>query len=122
MGATPAREDKHVRPALRRTQPAAIATALHSVVTENTIMFMNLLRSDIAPDPRTRCRACGTTAYRKVIARDAEGRLTANGMYQCTGCPLQFKTLNEWRGSPGRGSTFLGGLAAQRPAQGQFAL
>jgi len=85
-------------------------------------MFMNLLRSDIAPDPRTRCRACGTTAYRKVIARDAQGRLTANGMYQCTGCPLQFKTLNEWRGSPGRSSTFLGGLSAPHPGQGQFAL
>jgi hypothetical protein len=85
-------------------------------------MFMHLLRSDIAPDPRTRCRACGTTAYRKVIARDAQGRLTANGMYQCTGCPLQFKSLNEWRGTPGRGAAFRGGMAPQASAQGQFAL
>ena len=65
-------------------------------------MFTSLLRSNIAPDPRARCRVCGTTAYRKVIARDAAGRLTPNGLYQCTGCPLQFKTLSEWRGVPGR--------------------
>jgi hypothetical protein len=86
-------------------------------------MFTNLLRSDIAPDPRTRCRACGSTAYRKVIARDAQGRLTANGMYQCCGCPLQFKTLNEWRGLPGRSATFLGALpTAAAAGRGQFAI
>lgn len=84
-------------------------------------MFMNLLRSDIAPDPRTRCKACGSTAYRKVIARDAQGRLTANGMYQCCGCPQQFKTLAEWRGVPGRGLPFLGAMP-QAALQGQLGL
>ena len=67
-------------------------------------MFTNLLRSDIAPDPRTRCRACGSTAYRKVIARDAQGRLTASGL-------------------PGRSTTFLGALpTAAAAGRGQFAI
>jgi len=35
-----------------------------------------------------------TTAF----AYDAQGRLTPNGMYQCCGCPVQFKSLAEWRG------------------------
>src|SRR4051794_23850194 len=78
--------------------------------TEDPV-FMNLLRSDIAPDARTRCAACGSTAYRKVIARDTRGQLTPNGMYQCCGCPTQFKTLNEWRRVLRDSLPFLGGMA-----------
>jgi hypothetical protein len=55
------------------------------------------LKSDVAPNPRASCRECGAVAYRPVIARDAAGRLTASGLYQCTGCRLRFKHLNEWR-------------------------
>jgi hypothetical protein len=54
-------------------------------------------KSDIAPNPRCSCRACGAVASRPVIARDAAGRLTASGLYQCTGCKLRFKDLSEWR-------------------------
>jgi hypothetical protein len=93
------------------------------VVTEFIAMFTHLLRSDIAPDARSRCAACGSTAYRKVIARDAQGRLTANGMYQCCGCPLQFKALSEWRGQPRRNVPFLGGMPSPLAAgQGQLGL
>ena len=59
------------------------------------------LKSDVAPNPRASCRECGAVAYRPVIARDAAGRLTASGLYQCTGCKLRFKDLNEWRELPG---------------------
>lgn len=55
------------------------------------------MKSDAAPNPRASCRECGAVAYRPVIARDAAGRLTASGLYQCTGCQLRFKELKEWR-------------------------
>jgi hypothetical protein len=54
-------------------------------------------KSDVAPNPRASCRECGAVAYRPVIARDATGRLTASGLYQCTGCKLRFRDLNDWR-------------------------
>jgi hypothetical protein len=95
--------------------------ALISRYGDFAIMFMHLLRSDIAPDPRSRCKECGSTAYRKVIARDAQGRLTPNGMYQCCGCPLQFKSLAEWRGVPAR-VPFLGRMGPQASLQGQLSL
>ena len=58
------------------------------------------LKSDVAPNPRASCRECGAVAYRPVIARNAAGRLTASGLYQCTGCKLRFKDLSEWRELP----------------------
>ena len=64
--------------------------------------MVSLLKPSIAPDPRSRCQACGSTSYRRVIARDAGGRLTATGQYQCAGCSLTFSDLTAWRGAGGR--------------------
>lgn len=53
-----------------------------------------------AMEPLNKCRMCGSTAYRRVIARDDRGAMRASGMYQCTGCRLLFTQLSDWRGSP----------------------
>lgn len=58
----------------------------------------SLLKPNIAPDPRSRCRSCGATSYRPVIARDVSGRLTATALYQCAGCSRTFRDLTAWRG------------------------
>jgi DNA-directed RNA polymerase subunit RPC12/RpoP len=50
-----------------------------------------------------KCRRCGTTSYQPVIARDATGALTPNGMYRCTGCRVTFTDLREWWGHGGAG-------------------
>lgn len=62
----------------------------------------NLLKRDIAPDPRAHCRVCGAMSYRRMIARDAAGRLTANGLYQCTGCSMTFSDPKAWHTVSGR--------------------
>jgi len=38
----------------------------------------NLLKRDIAPDPRAHCYVCGAMSYRRVIARDAAGHDTTS--------------------------------------------
>jgi len=73
----------------------------------------NLLKRDIAPDPRAHCRVCGAMSYRRVIARDAAGRLTANGLYQCTGCSMTFSDPKAWHTVSGRTLTN-GGTPASR--------
>lgn len=50
-----------------------------------------------AMEPLNKCRMCGSTAYKRVIARDERGAMRASGVYQCTGCRLLFTQLNEWR-------------------------
>ncbi len=70
----------------------------------------NLLKRDIAPDPRAHCRACGAMSYRRVITRDATGRLKPNGLYQCSGCSLTFSDPKMWRTVPAR--TLASGSAA----------
>jgi len=62
----------------------------------------SLLKPDIAPDPRARCQRCGAMSYRRVIARDASGRLVPNDSYRCTGCSLTFKDVRAWHGLPNR--------------------
>lgn len=64
--------------------------------------MVSLLKPNIAPDPRSRCQSCGAMSYRRVIARDTSGRLTATGRYQCTGCSLTFTDLTAWRGASAR--------------------
>jgi hypothetical protein len=51
-----------------------------------------------AMPPLNKCRNCGTTSYRSVIARDATGAMRPSGVYQCTGCRLLFTELDDWRG------------------------
>jgi len=43
------------------------------------------------------CRLCGATSYRRVISRDAEGRMVASGLYQCSGCSAVFADPKAWR-------------------------
>lgn len=76
----------------------------------------NLLKPDIAPDPRARCHDCGAMSYRRVIARDAAGRLMPNGLYQCTGCALTFEDPRTWHGLPSRKSVAGGTPPVLAPA------
>lgn len=43
------------------------------------------------------CRLCGATSYRRVISRDADGRMAASGLYQCSGCSAVFADPKAWR-------------------------
>lgn len=43
------------------------------------------------------CRLCGATSYRRVISRDADGRMVASGLYQCSGCSAVFADPKAWR-------------------------
>jgi len=45
------------------------------------------------------CHQCGATSYKPVIKRDGQGAMTMSGTYQCTGCQLEFTTIDEWRTS-----------------------
>lgn len=40
---------------------------------------------------------CGSTCYRRVVARDERGALRATDMFQCSGCSLVFADLKAWR-------------------------
>lgn len=48
--------------------------------------------------PPNSCRQCGSTNYHRLFARDATGVLRHNGIYQCSGCQLNFTRASEWRG------------------------
>jgi len=45
----------------------------------------------------SKCHHCGATSYKPVIKRDDQGAMTMSGLYRCTGCGLEFKTIDEWR-------------------------
>ncbi len=47
--------------------------------------------------PTSRCRMCGATSYRPVIARDAAGAMTRTGLYRCSGCSVVFADPKAWR-------------------------
>jgi len=44
-----------------------------------------------------KCHQCGATSYKPVIKRDEQGAMTMSGTYHCTGCRLEFTTIDEWR-------------------------
>jgi len=44
-----------------------------------------------------KCHHCGATSYKPVIKRDEQGAMNRSGLYRCTGCGLEFKTIDEWR-------------------------
>jgi DNA-directed RNA polymerase subunit RPC12/RpoP len=52
------------------------------------------MRQELEP---YRCRQCGATSYGRLTHRDARGVMTYSGVYRCSGCPLTFRTLAEWR-------------------------
>ena len=49
------------------------------------------------PYPVNACRMCGATSYRHVVARDENGKLRPNGLYQCSGCSVVFADPKIWR-------------------------
>jgi hypothetical protein len=52
-------------------------------------------------NPLNKCHACGATTYAEIIKRDAEGVMRRSGVHQCTGCKLQFTSIETWRnGAP----------------------
>ena len=44
---------------------------------------------------------CGATAYRPVIARDANGAMMPSGAYRCVRCKLEFTSIDQWRSAAG---------------------
>ncbi|WP_342130496.1 hypothetical protein [Hydrogenophaga sp. OTU3427] len=44
------------------------------------------------------CHQCGASAYRPVLARDAQGAMRPNGRYRCVSCKLEFAHIHEFRG------------------------
>jgi hypothetical protein len=50
--------------------------------------------------PVNKCHACGATAYKQVIQRDAAGAMSPSGVYQCSGCRMLFSSIGEWRNGP----------------------
>jgi predicted SprT family Zn-dependent metalloprotease len=46
---------------------------------------------------RNACFRCGATAYRMLIARDANGVMRPSGRYQCAQCRLEFSDVRAWR-------------------------
>jgi hypothetical protein len=43
------------------------------------------------------CRMCGSTSYRRVLARDESGSMRATELYQCSGCSVVFADPKAWR-------------------------
>jgi hypothetical protein len=53
-------------------------------------------RRTLLRPPAHRCAACGSTCYRRVIARDSSGAMRATSLYQCAGCTFQFADPKAW--------------------------
>lgn len=49
---------------------------------------------------QNKCERCGAASYKPVIGRDESGAMKPTGEYQCVGCGLKFKDLDEWRLGP----------------------
>lgn len=54
--------------------------------------------------PANACRRCGATAYRPVIARDANGAMMPSGAYRCVRCKLEFTSIDQWRSAAEAGA------------------
>jgi DNA-directed RNA polymerase subunit RPC12/RpoP len=50
---------------------------------------------------QNKCERCGAASFKPVIGRDEDGAMKPTGEYQCVGCGLKFKDLDEWRRGPG---------------------
>lgn len=57
------------------------------------------MRAMVRKTPVNACCRCGATAYRPVIARDANGDMKATDVYRCVGCKLEFSDIDAWRGT-----------------------
>ena len=58
-----------------------------------TVRKLSAMRNFLVPS----CRLCGATSYRRVISRDADGRMTPSGLFQCSGCSVVFADPVSWR-------------------------
>lgn len=45
------------------------------------------------------CHQCGASAYRPLLARDAQGAMRPTGRYRCVRCKLEFAHIDEFRGA-----------------------
>ena len=52
------------------------------------------MRPHVSPN---RCRKCGATSYRRVVARDDKGAMRLGDLYQCSGCDVVFADPKAWR-------------------------
>jgi hypothetical protein len=68
--------------------------------------------------PQNACRTCGATNYRRVVERDAQGKLRSTGLYQCSGCSVVFADPKAWRdGGADTAMPNSARCAAPRPAE-----
>lgn len=49
------------------------------------------------PAPMNRCGYCGSTNYRRVVERDAQGLMRYGERLLCSGCTREFTDLDAWR-------------------------
>lgn len=72
-------------------------------VTESTVLNRYLADLARSRGPLNRalnsCLHCGATAYKNLMARDADGVMRPAGRYQCVQCRCVFSDVRQWRGS-----------------------
>lgn len=47
--------------------------------------------------PLNRCGYCGSTNYRRVVERDAQGAMRYGQRLVCSGCTREFASMEDWR-------------------------
>lgn len=47
--------------------------------------------------PLNRCGYCGSTNYRRVVERDAQGVMRYGQRLVCSGCTREFASMEAWR-------------------------
>lgn len=85
---------------------SASSHTLHTLHTPHQTARMGTSAVSTYPDKRSeahgsrainRCHRCGATAYKTLIARDAEGVMRPSGRYQCVQCRMEFSQVSQWR-------------------------
>ena len=85
---------------------SASSHTLHTLHTPHQPARMGTSAVSTYPDKRSeaqgsrainRCHRCGATAYKTLIARDAEGAMRPSGRYQCVQCRMEFSQVSQWR-------------------------
>ncbi len=49
-----------------------------------------------------RCGYCGSTNYRRVVERNAQGAMRYGEWLVCSGCAREFADMDAWRGGSGQ--------------------
>ena len=85
---------------------SASSASSHTLHTPHQPARMGTSAVSAYPDKRSeahgsrainRCHRCGATAYKTLIARDAEGVMRPSGRYQCVQCRMEFSQVSQWR-------------------------